>query len=88
MGVIDCMEEHFTLSKPREKLTFSGLRCHYGTGQSYIKFGSGRTRVLGYRYGVMTDIGDIEYSQWAALVMELIERSNETELLDALKRWA
>lgn len=36
----------------------------------------------------MTDIGDIEYSQWVILVLELIKRSNEMELLDALKCWA
>ena len=82
------MKEAFTLSKPREELTFSDLRCHFGTGRSYIKSGSGRNRVLGYRYGVMTDIGDIEYSQWVILVLELIKRSNEMELLDALKCWA
>lgn len=81
------MEEHFILNKPHEELTFSDLRCHYGTGRSYIKFGSGRNRVLGYRYGVMTDMGDIEYSQWAVLVMKLIERSKETEVLNALERW-
>lgn len=82
------MKEAFPLSKPREELTFSDLRCHFGTGRSYIKSGSGRCRVLGYRYGVMTDMGDIEYSQWAALMMELIKRSNEMELFDALKCWA
>ena len=35
------MDDVFILKKPREELTFSDLRHHFGTGRSYIKSGSG-----------------------------------------------
>lgn len=82
------MDDVFTLKKPREELTFSDLRHHFGTGRSYIKSGSGRDRVYGYRRGVMTDIGDIEESEWKSLMLDLIQRSNEMGIYEALKRWS
>lgn len=47
-----------------EKLTFEDLRCHFGTGRSYVISGTGRDRKTGYRTGVQTDVGDIEVSEW------------------------
>lgn len=82
------MDQTFALKKPREELTFEDLREHFGTGRAYIKSGTGRDRVYGYRSGVMTNIGDIEESEWAELMMDLIERSGEQELQDLLRRWA
>ena len=40
-----------------EKLTFEDLRCHFGTGRSYVISGTGRDRKTGYRTGVQTDVG-------------------------------
>lgn len=36
----------------------------------------------------MTDIGDIEESEWKALMLDLIQRSNEMGIFEALKRWS
>ena len=82
------MEDVFTIKKPREELTFADLRHHFGTGRAYIKSGSGRDRVYGYRRGIMTDIGDIEESEWKGLMLDLIQRSNEMDIYEALKRWS
>ena len=32
-----------------EKLTFEDLRCHFGTGRSYVISGTGRDTVLVFR---------------------------------------
>lgn len=82
------MDQVFTLKKRREDLTFADLREHFPTGRAYIKSGSGRDAVYGYRHGVMTDLGDIEESQWEELLMDLIRRSGELELQEQLRRWA
>lgn len=74
------MDDVFTIKKPREELTFADLRHHFGTGRAYIKSGSGRDRVYGYRRGIMTDIGDIEESEWKGLMLDLIQRSNEMDI--------
>jgi len=86
--VIALKDQTFTLKKPREDLTFADLRAHFSTGRAYIKSGTGRDRVYGYRHGIMTDLGDIEESEWADLLMELIIRSGELHLHEQLKRWA
>ena len=36
----------------------------------------------------MTDIGDIEESEWKGLMLDLIQRSNEMDIYEALKRWS
>ena len=82
------MDDVFTIKKPREELTFADLRHHFGTGRAYIKSGSGRDRVYGYRRGIMTNIGDIEESEWKVLMLDLIQRSNEMGIYEALKRWS
>jgi hypothetical protein len=68
-------------------LTFSKLRRIYGTGRSYVISGSGRDRKLGYRSGVLTEIGDIEASLWERLVYDLIVRFGEQELYENLLSW-
>lgn len=68
-------------------LKFEDLRKRYGTGRSYTISGSGKNRVTGYRTGVMTNIGDIEVSQWERLVHELISRNQEEELYAHLCQW-
>ena len=68
-------------------LKFEDLRKRYGAGRSYTISGSGKNRVTGYRTGVMTNIGDIEVSQWERLVHELISRNQEEELYAHLCQW-
>lgn len=82
------MDSKAILRKDPEELTFSDLRCHYPTGQSFVKYGSGRDRVYGYRHGIMTDLGNIEESEWIALVKQLIQKAGEEEIQEQLQRLA
>lgn len=72
------------MNEQNPKLSFDDLRCHYGTGQSYTKSGEGRSRVLGYRHGMMCNAGDIELSQWYSLVKDAIKQAGEQELFAQL----
>lgn len=69
-------------------LSFSDLEHRLATGQAYTKSGSGRNRVMGYRNGVMTRLGDLEASVWETLIRDLIHRSSEDALLQGLIAWA
>lgn len=82
------MAQTDTLKKNPADLTFEDLRAHFGTGRAFIKSGSGRDAVYGYRNGVMTDVGDIEESEWAQLMIALIKRSSEEGLQAQLRLWA
>lgn len=82
------MAQTDTLKKDTADFTFEDLRAHFGTGRSYIKSGSGRDAVYGYRSGIMTNIGDIEENEWAQLMVDLIIRSGETALQEQLRLWA
>ena len=62
------------------ELTFADLRVHYGTGRAYTISGKGRDRVMGYRVGMMCDLGDIEAGEWCEKVRNLIVRTGEQEL--------
>lgn len=64
--------------------SFSELQWHYMTGRSYVVSGTGRNRVMGYRHGVMCDLGDLELSDWKQNVLDLIEQSDEMELYQRL----
>lgn len=66
------------------ELTFADLRVHFGTGRAYTISGKGRDRVLGYRSGMQCNLGDIEVSEWNAMVKELIVQSGEQELFEQL----
>lgn len=66
------------------ELTFEDLRIHYGTGRAYTISGKGRDRVMGYRVGMQCNLGDIEVSEWIAMVKELIVQSGEQELYEQL----
>lgn len=77
-----------TLKKKPEELTFADLSHKNNTFRPYIKSGSGRDKVYGYRYGVITNVGDIEESQWVALMTDLIKRSGEEDIQEQLRRWA
>lgn len=66
------------------ELTFADLRVHFGTGRAYTVSGKGRDRVLGYRSGMQCNLGDIEVSEWNAMVKELIVQSGEQELHEQL----
>lgn len=76
-----------TLRKSVDEITFSDLRVHYGTGRSILVSGSGRNKVYRYRHGVMTDLGDLEISEWTPLAERLIERAGEEELFWLLLDW-
>ena len=65
--------------------TFEDLRVHYGTGRAYTISGKGRDRVMGYRVGMQCNLGDIEVSQWIAMVKELIVQTGEQELYEQLQ---
>lgn len=67
-----------------KKADFSKLRQHYGTGrdQSYKK--PDGTKVHQYRHGIMTDIGDIEATEWISLANELIDKYNERDIFNEL----
>lgn len=68
-------------------LTFADLRVHYYTGRSYLISGEGRSKVFGYRHGVMTDIGDLPEDEWVRLAKQRIEQSGEQELYQQLFVW-
>ena len=70
-----------------QKLTFAQVCLKYHTGRLYVIFGSGRHRKLGYRQGCLTEIGDIEISQWRELIQYLIERDGELQLQKNLLSW-
>lgn len=72
---------------PVSSLSFSDIRKHYGTGRAYTISGSGKDRKMGYRSGIMTNIGDIEVAEWAAIVKYMIKRDGEQELYDNLLAW-
>ena len=65
---------------------FSDLRLHYGTGQA-CRIPHPHKKLMGYRSGVQTDIGDIEVHEWRRLVTELIKRKGEQELFNQLLEW-
>ena len=69
-------------------LSFTDLEHRFSTGQAYTKYGSGRDRVMGFRTGVMTRLGDLEFSVWESLIRDLIHRSGEDALFQALIDWA
>ena len=66
------------------ELTFDDLRVHYGTGRAYTISGKGRDRVMGYRVGMQCNLGDIEVSDWKAMVRDLVVQTGEQELFDQL----
>ena len=68
-------------------LSFSDLRVHFFTGVSVRKLGDQHNKSSGYRNGVMTGIGDLEFPVWETLVRDLIHRSGEDELLNSLIAW-
>lgn len=69
-----------------ESLSFPNLRWRFGTGVG-TSTGQGHYKKSGYRSGVMTELGDIEITVWIQLMEQLIEKSGEQWLLDALICW-
>ena len=70
------------------ELKFTDLRVHYGTGRSIHVSGTGRDKKFRYRYGAMTDLGDLEISKWKSLINALIERHGEQEIQRQLRQWS
>ena len=68
-------------------LSFSDLRVHYFTGVAVRKLGDQHSKSSGYRNGVMTELGDLEFPVWETLIRDLIHRSDEDELLNSLITW-
>lgn len=67
-------------------INFSNLRWRYGTGVD-TSTGKGIYKKHSYHNGVMTELGDIEINVWYQLAEQLIEKSGEQWLLDALIQW-
>lgn len=68
------------------QLTLKSLNWKYGTGRSYTE----KTRdgkICHYRYGVMTDAGDIREDVWEELVLLLIKRDGEELMHEQLSQW-
>lgn len=76
------------IQKLIEELKFSDLRVRYGTGRSIFVSGSGRDKKYRYRYGAMTDLGDLEISEWKSLMNALIDYHGERELQEQLRQWS
>ena len=70
----------------KDDLTFQMVKYKYGTGRSN-SFTTAHGKVVTYRHGVMTEIGDIEESVWMQIVEFLIKKSQETELYNNLLEW-
>lgn len=67
-------------------ISFSNLCWRYGTGVD-TSTGKGIYKKHSYRHGVMTKLGDIELKVWIQLMEQLIEKSGEQWLQDALLQW-
>jgi hypothetical protein len=70
-----------------EDLTFSDVRIRYRTGRSFRISQSGREKKYGYRHGVMTALGDLDFPEWERMVRFLIEKHGEQELQKQLGIW-
>ena len=68
-------------------LSFSDLHVHFFTGVAVRRLGDQHSKSSGYRNGVMTGLGDLEFPVWETLVRDLIHRSGEDELLNSLIVW-
>ncbi len=66
--------------------TFEDLAVQYNTGRG-VTIGKGKDIVRSFRVGVMTKAGDLELSEWAERVKELIQQEGEQKLFDALHEW-
>lgn len=65
--------------------TLQELRHQYGTGRACHVSGRGKSKVMDYRFGVMTDVGDIELGEWCKMIHALIERARRSADLCLLK---
>ena len=84
---MNIMSDNFSeVSKMLDTLTFAQVRFKYGTGRSSTVVTTQR-KILNYRKGVMTEIGDIEENVWMQVVEYLIERDGETALFNNLYAW-
>lgn len=70
------------LSQIPEDASFPDLREMFQTGRSVR--GLDGKRDIGYRHGVMTELGDVEKSVWREAMIRLIDRSGERELFELL----
>ena len=70
------------LSQIPEDASFPDLREMFQTGRSVR--GLDGKRDIGYRHGVMTELGDVEKSVWREAMLRLIDRSGERELFELL----
>lgn len=71
----------------RNNISFADLRVHHWTGRSILRSQCGRTKTYDYRNGAVTDLGDLELSEWAALAQGVIEKNEEQKLFGQLKSW-
>lgn len=66
---------------------FADLCCEVETGRAYLISRKERNKVYGYRQGVKCVLGDVERSEWQAMVRKRILDSGEKELHDHLAQW-
>lgn len=75
------------ISISKTKLSCDDLRVHHWTGRSIWLSGTGKNKVFQYRNGVMTNLGDLEISEWLELAQKVIEEHNEQDLFANLLQW-
>ena len=67
-------------------LSYQDIRWRYGTGIDQST-GKGYYKVVKYRNGVMTNIGDIELSVWLELAYKVIEAHGDLVLLTQMTEY-
>lgn len=82
-NISNCIKE--CIGTQNKQFTFEDLRPRLLTHRAYVKSGSGRDKVYGYRSGIQCNAGDIEEAEWQRLLSGLIRRSGEEELHEQLK---
>ena len=71
----------------KPETTFEDLRARYGTGRAFTAISNGYEKKTHYRIGMMTNLGDIEKSEWISMMKALIAREKEEYLQAYLKEW-
>ena len=75
------------IEKDIPTLSFDDVDHMYGTGRSTTYLKNGYEKVVKYRNGVMTRVGDFEESVWEELIVRMIKRDNEETLYQQLYEW-
>jgi hypothetical protein len=68
-------------------LSYADIRPHYGTFRSILISGSGRNKVFKNRTGIMTNIGDIEESEWLDLAIAVVDSKGDNAEFQKTLEW-